>query len=120
MKIVDLEPVLAEFGFNSVRIGISVENWPWRWYCSRKTRLQCRFSAKKVSVAGWLTGWLAGQPVDWRGRPNKKTGGGRPPTNKTGGGDVLFGEFGPMSQKKDHRGGRVFSLITTYGKDRSF
>ena len=27
MKIVDLEPFLAEFGLNSVRIGLSVKNW---------------------------------------------------------------------------------------------
>ena len=63
MKIVDLEPFLAEFGLNSVRIGISVKNYPHLWCCSPKTRLQCRFSAENVSVAGWLAGQLNRQLI---------------------------------------------------------
>ena len=49
LKIVDLEPLGAVLGLNSVRIGISVKNYPYRWCCSPKTRLQCRFWAILVS-----------------------------------------------------------------------
>ena len=48
MKTVDLEPFLAEFGLNSVKIGLSVKNWSWRRSQISKTRLQCRFLSLKV------------------------------------------------------------------------